>query len=45
LQDEELQDLRQKAEIWETIERKWTKALFLHKKQYKKIGYSSESVD
>ncbi len=25
-QDEELQDLKQKVEIWETIERKWTKA-------------------
>ncbi len=33
LQDEELQDSRQKAEIQETIERKWTKAMFLHKKQ------------
>ncbi len=32
-QDEELQDLRQKAEIWQTIERKWTQALFIHKKQ------------
>jgi hypothetical protein len=28
-QDEDLQDLRYKAEIWETIERKWTKASFL----------------
>ncbi len=33
LQEEELQDLRQKFEIWETTKRKWTKALFLHKKQ------------
>jgi hypothetical protein len=32
-QDEELQNLRQKATIWETIERKWTEALFIHKKQ------------
>ncbi len=31
-QDEELQNLKQKAEIWETIERKWTKTLFFHKK-------------
>jgi hypothetical protein len=31
--DEELQDLRQKAKTWETIKRKWTKAMFLHKKQ------------
>ncbi len=33
LQNEELQDLKQKAKIWETTKRKWTKALFLHKKQ------------
>ncbi len=33
-QDGELQNLKQKAKIWETIERKWTKALFLHKKQH-----------
>jgi len=32
LQDEELHDSRQKAEIWESIERKWKKALFRHKK-------------
>ncbi len=32
-QDKKLQDLRQKAIIWETIERKWIEALFLHKKQ------------
>jgi hypothetical protein len=25
LQDEELQNLRQKVEIWETTEKKWTK--------------------
>jgi hypothetical protein len=37
LQDEKLQNLRQKAEIWETIKRKWTKALFLHKKQQKAL--------
>ncbi len=30
-QDEELQDLRQKAKIWETIEKKWIEALYLHK--------------
>jgi hypothetical protein len=28
-----LQNLQQKAEIWETIKRKWTKALFFHNKQ------------
>ncbi len=33
LQDEKLQDSKQNAKIWETIERKWTKAMFLHKKQ------------
>ncbi len=33
LQDEKLQNLRQKVEIWETTRRKWTKALFLHRKQ------------
>ncbi len=32
LLNEELQYLKQKVEIWETIERKWTKALNLHKK-------------
>jgi len=30
-QDEELLNLKQKVEIWQTIERKWTNALFLHK--------------
>ncbi len=30
--DEESQDLRSKAEIWETTKRKWTETLFLHKK-------------
>ncbi len=33
LQDEFFQDLKQKAKTWETIEKKWTKTLFLHKKQ------------
>ncbi len=32
-QDEGLQNLKQKAEIWETTKRKWIEALFLHKKQ------------
>ncbi len=31
-QDEELYDLKHKAKIWKTIKRKWTEALFLHKK-------------
>ncbi len=30
--DEKLHNLRQKAEIWDTIERKWTKTLFFHQK-------------
>ncbi len=33
MQDEKLHDLRQKAEIQGTTKRKWTEALFLHKKQ------------
>jgi hypothetical protein len=37
LQDEKLKDLRHKAKIWETIERKWTKALFLHKEQHEAL--------
>jgi hypothetical protein len=32
-QDEKLLNLRHEFEIWGTIERKWTKTLFLHKKQ------------
>ncbi len=32
-QDEKLYNSRQKVEIWETTWRKWTYALFLHKKQ------------
>jgi len=32
-QDEKLLNSRQKVKIWETIKRKWTKAMFLHKKQ------------
>jgi hypothetical protein len=37
-QDEELHDLRQKVEIWETIERKWIEALFFHKQQHEALG-------
>ncbi len=36
-QNEELQDLKQKAKIWETRKRKWTQALFLHKKQHEAL--------
>ncbi len=32
-QVEKLQDLKQKAKIWETAKRKWIEILFLHKKQ------------
>ncbi len=37
LLDEKLENLKQKVEIQETIERKWTKALFLHKKQHEAL--------
>ncbi len=37
LQNEKLQDLRYKAKIQETTEKEWTKALFLHKKQYEAL--------
>jgi hypothetical protein len=33
-----LQDLRQKSKIWETINRKWTEALFFHKQQQEALG-------
>jgi hypothetical protein len=36
-QDEELHFLRQKVEIWETVERKCTKAMFLHKKKHEAL--------
>ncbi len=32
-QDEKLENSKQKAEIWETIERRWIETLFFHKKQ------------
>jgi hypothetical protein len=37
-QDEELQDLRHKSKIWETIKMKWIETLFLHKQQKKALG-------
>ncbi len=37
-QDEELHDLRQKAKIWETTKKKWTKAMFFHKQQQETLG-------
>jgi hypothetical protein len=33
-----LQDLRQKAKIWETIEKKWTEVLLFHKQQQEALG-------
>ncbi len=33
LQDEKLQNLRQKVEIEDTKKRRWTKEFFFHKKQ------------
>ncbi len=32
-QDEKLQNLKQKVQIWEIIKRKWIEALFFHNKQ------------
>ncbi len=37
-QDEKLHDLKQKTEIWETIERKQIERLFLHKQQHEALG-------
>jgi hypothetical protein len=37
-QAEELQDLRRKSKIWETIERKWIEASVLHKQQHEALG-------
>ncbi len=36
-QDEELQNLKQKANIQETTKKKWTKTLFFHKKQHEAL--------
>ncbi len=43
-QDEKQHDLKQKAKIWETIERKWIKALLLHKQQQEALAVG-ESID
>ncbi len=43
-QDEELQDLKQKVEIWETTKRKWTKALFIHKQQHEALGSQMKTL-
>ncbi len=37
-QDEELQDFKQKVEIGETTERKWTEALLFDKQQQEALG-------
>ncbi len=34
----ELQEMKQKAEVWETIERKWAKALLFYKQQHEALG-------
>jgi hypothetical protein len=44
LQEEELSDLKQKVEIWETIERKWIEALFLHKKQHEALDSQMKAL-
>jgi hypothetical protein len=37
-QVEELQELKQKAEVWETTKKKWSKALLFYKQQLKVLG-------
>ncbi len=37
-QDEKKKHLKQKVESWETTERKWTQALFFHKKQQEALS-------
>jgi hypothetical protein len=39
-----LQNLRQKAKIWETTKRKWTEALFFHKKLQKALDSHVEEL-
>ncbi len=43
-QDEKLQNLRQKAKIQETTQRKWTEALFLHKKQQQALDSQVQAL-
>ncbi len=44
LQDETLQNLNQKVEIWETTKKKWTKTLFLHKKQQEALDSQMKAL-
>ncbi len=44
LQDEELQNLKQKDEIWETLERKWIETLFFHKKQQEALDSQMKAL-
>jgi hypothetical protein len=37
-QPEKLQKLKQKAEDWETIKRKWLESLLFYKQQHKVLG-------
>ncbi len=41
-QVEELQELKQKAEVWDTTERKWSKSLLIYKQQQKVLGSQVE---
>ncbi len=43
-QNEKLQNVRHKAKIQETIERKWTKSLFLHKKQHETLDNQVKAI-
>ncbi len=36
-QDEKLQELKQKAKVWETTERKWVEALLFYKQQHEAL--------
>jgi hypothetical protein len=38
-----LKELRKKAKVWETIERKWTKTLFIYKQQKDALSNQVES--
>ncbi len=42
-QIEELKELRKTAKIWETVERKWTKTLFIYKQQKEALSNQVES--
>lgn len=42
-QIEELKELRKTAKTWETVERKWTKTLFIYKQQKEALSNQVES--